>query len=580
MIRHALLILLLAGAGLTPTIAASAEVNANSHINSVTVFPDGAEVLRTFEATLEAGTNVLVLSNLPASVTPNSVRVEGKATEGVEIGSVDTKRVIVKKPGSAGLDASERKRIEDEIKRLTDESNAQDKIIQVAMIQTGMAKRLSKLPMFNNPGAQSQKDVAGANTFNAEIYKQIDWNALFDLVGTRLQQSINTMQNAKIKRRELGEKIAVLKEKLKLQPKETWSRTEIRVNIDVATAATGDFTVRYQVGNASWQPVYDARLSIKGKGDNPEITVIRRGAIAQDTGEDWENAKVTLSTMRATDATSAPDLKTLKVKFAQRFGARARASAPISMMREMAPAPAKEAPEADDTAKRKMLRGSIAIPRPAIVNATGYQATFEIPQPVSLKSGVGEKRVFISSEKQKVKLFAKAAPKKYLAAFLHAKFTYEGVAPILPGEVSLYRDDMFIGRGAFPHISKGEEKELGFGRDDAVRVSRVELKRAQSETGLISSSKVDEQRFKITVQNLHDWAVPVVVTEQVPVSEDENIVVTPHPETTKPTTTTMDDKRGVYAWNFDLKPNAKKELVIGYTVKWPAKREIYMDERL
>lgn len=573
MMRYILLSLLIVGGGATPALAA--EVNAPSRIESVTVLPDGAEVHRTFEATLESGANVLVLNNLPASLAPNSVRVAGKATDGVEIGSVDTKRVVVKKPGSSGLDDSERKRIEDEIKRLTDERNAQDGVIKAATTQSAMAVKLSELPMFDASGVMrdDNKDKSGNN---AETFKQIDWNALFELVGSRIQSTAKVEQAAKIKQRQLDEKIAVLREKLKLQPKEEWTRTEVRVNVDAKAAAKGSFTVRYQVSDASWQPVYDARLATGGKGSNPEIAIVRRGAITQDTGEDWENTKVTLSTMRATEATSAPDLNTLKVKFAQKFFGRRRA--PMSMMREMAPPAA--APEASSTEEDEVapLMEKTVISRSAVVNTTGYQATFEIPQPVTLQSGVGEKRVFISSEKQKVALLAKTAPSKGLSAFLHAKFTYEGAAPILPGEVSLYRDDVFIGHGAFPLIAKGEEKELGFGRDDAVRVTRIELKRAKSETGLITASKVDEQRFKITVNNLHDWAISVVVTDQMPVSENEEIVVTPHPETTQPTTTALDDKRGVYAWNFDLKPNEEKAITIGYTLKWPAKREIQMSE--
>jgi uncharacterized protein (TIGR02231 family) len=574
MMRYIFLSLLIMGVGAAPAFAA--EVNAPSRIESVTVFPDGAEVHRTFEATLEAGSNVLVLGNLPATLAPNSVRVDGKATKGVEIGSVDTKRVVVKKPGATGLDDTERKRIEDEIKRLTDERNAQDGIIKAATTQSTMAEKLSELPMFDVSDV-TRDDNKDKRSDKTEAFKQIDWNALFELIGSRIESSAKATQAAQIKQRELDEKIAVLHERLKLQPKEEWTRTEIRVNIDAKDAAKGTFSVRYLVSDAFWQPVYDARLTTGGKGKSPEIAIVRRGAITQDTGEDWENTKVTLSTMRATEATSAPDLNTLKVKFAEMFLAKRRA--PMSMMREMAPpAPMeKSAEEGEQLAEQPPMQEPVTS-RPAVVNNSGYQATFEIPQPVTLQSGVGEKRVFISSEKQKVTLFAKTAPRKYPSAFLHAKFTYEGAAPVLPGEVSLYRDDVFIGRGAFPLIAKGEEKELGFGRDDAVRVARIELKRAKSETGLISSSKVDEQRFKITVKNLHDWAIAVIVTDQMPVSEEEDIIVEQHPETTEPTTTSLEDKRGVYAWNFDLKPNEEKAITIGYTLKWPAKREIIMNE--
>ena len=43
--------------------------------------------------------------------------------------------------------------------------------------------------------------------------------------------------------------------------------------------------------------------------------------------------------------------------------------------------------------------------------------------------------------------------------------------PILPGQVSLFRDGTFVGNGRLPLLSPGEEHELGFGVDDAVRVT-------------------------------------------------------------------------------------------------------------
>ncbi|MCK9912323.1 DUF4140 domain-containing protein, partial [Microbacteriaceae bacterium K1510] len=69
-----------------------AEIPVVSRIETVTVFPSGAEATRAARLSLEKGEHTLVISDLPAEVVPGSIRVDGKATAGLDIQSVDTRR--------------------------------------------------------------------------------------------------------------------------------------------------------------------------------------------------------------------------------------------------------------------------------------------------------------------------------------------------------------------------------------------------------------------------------------------------------------------------------------------------------
>ncbi len=207
-----------------------------------------------------------------------------------------------------------------------------------------------------------------------------------------------------------------------------------------------------------------------------------------------------------------------------------------------------------------------------------YQTDFVLTQRVTVKTGVGQKKVLISADELKPSLLVLAVPKADAKAYLHAKFTHDSVAPLLPGAVSLYRDGVYVGQGWLPLTVRGEEQELGFGPDDSVKVARVELKRAKGESGLISSMATDEQHFKITVKNLHDWTVPVTVIDQMPVSEDQQITVDLLPMTTEPSEQNYDDKLGVLAWMFDLPAGQEKEIALSYETKWPAKRDVIVTE--
>ena len=60
--------------------------------------------------------------------------------------------------------------------------------------------------------------------------------------------------------------------------------------------------------SAGWTPIYDARLITGGKNKEASLTIARRASITQESGEDWTDADLTLSTTRPGGTTSAPEL--------------------------------------------------------------------------------------------------------------------------------------------------------------------------------------------------------------------------------------------------------------------------------
>ena len=74
---HLLALLLLC---LAASAANADDLKATSRIESVTVFPAGAEVTRVGKLKMDRGDHVLLFSDLPPRAIGNSIRVEGKAT--------------------------------------------------------------------------------------------------------------------------------------------------------------------------------------------------------------------------------------------------------------------------------------------------------------------------------------------------------------------------------------------------------------------------------------------------------------------------------------------------------------------
>ena len=161
-------------------------------------------------------------------------------------------------------------------------------------------------------------------------------------------------------------------------------------------------------------------------------------------------------------------------------------------------------------------------------------------------------------------------------AFLQASFVQSEDAPLLPGKVSIYRDGMFVGRSMLAAAAKDETVRLGFGADDKVKIERAVVKRNEGSTGLIVTSKTDERAFKTIVRNGHDFAIKVAIEDQLPISENDDIIVEMLPSTTPPTTTNLRDKRGVLEWAFEAKAAEVREINFAWRVRWPKDKGVVM----
>ncbi len=215
-------------------------------------------------------------------------------------------------------------------------------------------------------------------------------------------------------------------------------------------------------------------------------------------------------------------------------------------------------------------RKSVAEEQQAEVETSGFQVTFKIAGRVSIGAAEGARSLRISTATIAPDLLVRSVPVIDPTAFLEASFKQAEDAPLLPGRVSIYRDGAFVGRGRMAAASKDETVRLGFGADDKVKIERTVLKRNEGSAGLIvTTSKTDERAFKTTVRNGHDFPLKVAIEDQLPVSENEEIVVEMLPSTTPPTTSNLRDKRGVLEWAFEAKAGEVRDIGLAWRVRWP-----------
>ena len=148
-------------------------------------------------------------------------------------------------------------------------------------------------------------------------------------------------------------------------------------------------------------------------------------------------------------------------------------------------------------------------------------------------------------------------------------FTYQGEAPLLPGQVALFRDEAFIGHSVLPLLRPGEERELDFGADDRVAIDYRFIEGEKGETGLIAQRFEEQRAYDIEITNHHKRPIEILVFDQLPVPLHEDIRVTLLEETTRPSEEDFEGRKGVLVWRASYGPGEARSIRLAYKVSYP-----------
>jgi uncharacterized protein (TIGR02231 family) len=542
---------------LAATGAIADELRATSKIDSVTVYPAGATVVRTAAITLPEGATTVLLDDLPAELDANSLKVEGASDHAFAIASVDMRVVPADEATDPARVAITRQieEVDDKIAAIDDRLDALD----------GRKRFLEQL-IQSAPNGFGKALADGAGNI-------ADWNTAAATIGDGLAAVADAVRAAHIEQRDLSRKRDDLSKLLADLPAPR-DHTAVRIALAADVAANGTLTVSYHTASARWLPTYDAQLATGDAGSEPSLAIVRRAEVTQATGENWDGVRLTLSTAPVEGGTAVPDLDPYLVSLYDPDAYRVQGEV----------APAAPATVARDAAKLEggfLTDGLASNVAPAkVIEAAAdfgdFRAEYRVPGLVSVDTGAGARSLQIATEHLTPKLGVRAAPAVSETAYLQAKFTTAEGAPLIAGKVALFRDGTFVGNGAMPFTSAGAEVDLGFGVDERVHIIRATLDHQTGEHGIpiIASRKTDTRSFKTTVENLHARPIEITILDRTPYAENEDIEVKRLNASTVPTKENVDDKRGILAWTFTYAPGESRDIVNAYEVSWPANQSL------
>lgn len=518
-----------------------------NRIDRVTVFLDRAEITRHITLQIPVGEHAVVIPDLPAQLLEDSLKASGRGPAGLTIATVETLRVF----GEQAAQEQERK-LREQLQSLKDEKATLNGRNEALNTQAKFIEQLATMP--------SEQDEKGNRLFVPE-----KWAVAWQTIGKGMTE-INAARVAlQQEQRKLDLKIRKIEQEL--QQIQTGRRDTITAAIQIAAKNAGkaEFDLTYQLGGASWTPIYDASLDTE-KGD---IALTQVAHVQQTTGEDWRQAQLTVSTARPSDGAAMPEILPWWVDFQQPPGVLRKSKSKPVMKRE---APREMAAASGVLEFKDDFADILDVESRAQVSE--FSVSYRIPGRVTVPADNSRQRFVLNKQSLHAKLAARLVPKLDPRAFLYGELDYQGDNPLLPGQWRLQRDGTFIGTQENEALRPGEQLALAFGADDAIEVDYKQLKDERGKQGLISREQRVERRYNIHITNHHNRTLPVTVYDQLPVSRDEDIKVELLEESTPPTERDVKDKPGVLTWKATLQPQQKQTINFGYAVTYPLDRKV------
>lgn len=251
------------------SLFANSEKPTTSKIEKVTVYLEGASVERTSSINLLPGENSFIFNNLSPDIDENSIQISG-------LRDASILSIVF------NIDYLEKKEVSEEYKTLKSalEDLETDKN-EVENVIDGFKQELQLLQ-------QNQKINSDATDLSLEKVKEMS---------VYYRNRTTEIKNAIYKQYQL---ITDLKNKisdhqnelLKLDDSKKEKRGEITLKLNSKRPANLVLNIRYNIQNAGWFPLYDIRAT----NTSSPIEFSYKANVYQQSGTDWDNVNVVLST--------------------------------------------------------------------------------------------------------------------------------------------------------------------------------------------------------------------------------------------------------------------------------------------
>ncbi|MEM0996741.1 MAG: DUF4139 domain-containing protein [Bacteroidota bacterium] len=542
----------------------------NSKISTVKVHLEGAEIFREVTLDLKRGRNYFVFSGLSSKLYPETVQLMSEA-ETAEVVSLTSKTNFLekRKEQKRTLDLRDSVRIiREKITAYTDEMGA----------YAAERKLLDDNRSFK--GEDKTLTVAELRA-TAEFYRS-QTLAINEAI-SKLDRRI-----AKLNRRLFDLKLQLFELNAGQDP-----TSDVFVVVDASQAGPAEITLRYVVSDAGWAAIYDLE-----SGDlSAPITLQYRALAFNNTGVDWSNVRMSLSTKDPLATAAPPKLKVwslddyaagdltanqldlvrgqYKNNYDQSIGIYNEIQQgyqnKVAEVRTIMGGDFAEGVDYDTDLYRRYRARQLSKPRlvEASIDVPEFAIEFNIDGAVSVPSDNKPYSIDIEEHKLPATYKYLAVPKLDRDAFLLAQIVGWEELNLISGPVNIYHGNRFVGQSNLDIRNLSDTLEVSLGRDQNVVVTRLKVK-GKSRRQLLGSTNKSSVAYNITARNNHNKPINLEIRDQVPITSDREVIIT----VDEMAGATYAEKTGRLSWNFSLQPGASQTMEFGFTIKYPRTKSV------
>jgi TonB-dependent SusC/RagA subfamily outer membrane receptor len=566
----------------------------SSTLRSAMVYRVGAELTHTAKASLTQGNNELVIDNISNRIDVNSLLIGSNGN--VTILSVEFSTNFLRPEVKLPIV----KKLEDSLDNINDE---------ITKVQVILKTDLELLDLL-----KANKEIRGDQTgvSVAELTKMVEYYKTKTL---ELQSEISRYKEKEKKLLAISTKIS--QQIIEEEQKNSKTIGKLLLQLYSAVAGQYEFTISYVTPAASWKPTYDLRV----ENINKPVALAYKAKLAQSTGIDWDNVKLSLSTSIPAQHNNAPEIKSWFLRYHQdvaRVDVEDMSPYRGSRNEEVAAAPAlasqeikvrgvgslKKADQGDqiyvvngfikskaefsrinpnDIKNVEVLKdasatalygsranwGAIVVTLKEMSDYVGVKdnqlnVVFEIELPYDVPSNGKEQNVSLKDYKIPAQFRYFSVPRLDKDAYLVGEIVDWEALNLLPGEANIIFEGTYIGKTSIDAGKVQDTMNLTLGRDKRVAVTREKLTDFSS-VKFLGANKKQTFTYEITVRNNKKEAVQMELKDQYPLTTDKDIEV----ELLQYDGAVKNDETGIVTWKAQLAPGEIKKYRLSYSVKYP-----------
>ncbi|MBN2663874.1 MAG: mucoidy inhibitor MuiA family protein [Bacteroidales bacterium] len=520
----------------------------NSIISNVVVYSDRAQITRLAKILLPQGENTVIFNDLPKKIDPKSIQVKGK-------GDAILNDIKFEEVFHNEIQNQEVYKLMKQIEEIQKEIDILDENIDIEEKELDFIEKIITKTTF----------VGEKETTNGEINPE-KWIKMVDFYRQKNEYITKKLREFNYQKIDLQNNIKTLNNKIvSLGNDKNKTTNQVEVVVTNNSEAEILFSLSYIVYGAYWKPLYDIRVSTQ----TSSVAIEYKAQITQNTGESWENVKLSISTAQVNISGTVPELNAWRIGFYN------PPPVPEPVMRSLSINKKSKVMMGKMDMKEEMLTDEVFNDAPmakpqAKIKTGATSVLFEIPSQSTIQNDNQPHKVNIIIEELSADFTYTIVPKLSQYAYLTAKIKNTTDYPFLPGESNIFLDGSFVATSVMKLIAPSEEFETSLGIDEGIKVEHKLIKKYEKNTGLISKKANIVFEYQTSITNNKKNKYKIVSYDQIPISEHSDIKVELlKPDYKEDTSNLKIDKEKRISWHFELEAGAKNFIDFIFSVESP-----------